>query len=463
VSPADAARLLALAELNLTGSSSGGQSGWAALARPDQLPPPGDWRTWAIITGRGWGKTRTGAETLVAWIDAGIARRIAIVAKRDVDLDGVMIPAILEAAGPGVRYLVSKRRLVFPNGPAIYGFSAEEPDSIRGYQFDTAWCDELASFTDPEPIWKNLQLALRIGHARQIVTTTPKPIPLLRKIIDDPRTVVTSGRTADNVANLSADSVTDLYRTLGGTRLGRQELEGELILDIEGALWERVWIDGGRVGAAPVTLVRIVVAIDPAMSSDEGADETGIVVVAKGDDGHAYVLADRSGRYRPDQWARIAVMAYHEFRADCIIAERNQGGDLVEETLRVVDPTIPYKGVVASRGKRTRAEPISALYEQNRVHHVGTFEALEDQLCSALPDGGDGPDDRLDALVWGISELDLGGSPLDEPGAIDFAFGVWPCPCGHRFTWVPGRPCPECGTRAADTYDHPIPGWTGST
>jgi phage terminase large subunit-like protein len=427
---------------------------WSSLARPAQLPPPGDWRTWLLLAGRGWGKTRTGAETIAAWAREGRAQRIGVVAQTAADVRDLSIRVLRAAAGPDALYTESRHfALRWPSGAEALGFSAEDPDSLRGYEFDAAWCDELAAWRYPEA-YDQLQFGLRAAGARQIITTTPRPTRLIRALLADPSTVVTRGRTQENAANLDTATLRYYLARYEGTRLGRQELEAELLDDVPGALWSRDQLDALRVRAAPA-LVRVVVALDPAVSSAEGADETGIVVAGKGADGQGYLLADLSGRYSPDGWARRAVGAYHTWQADRIVAEANQGGELVEATLRTVDPTIPYRALHASRGKRARAEPVAALYEQGRVHHVGAYPALEDQLCAALPEGGAGADDRLDALVWACSELELAGSELDTPGIIDWMYGIWRCRCGRGFGWAPGRRCPYCGTRAPDAYEQP--------
>ncbi len=452
---AEQRRLLALVAEEAVQGSRPAQRAWADIARPEQLPPPGVWRTWLILAGRGFGKTRTGGETAAHWARSGRARRIAVVAQTETDVRDISIRALRAAGGAEVEYIESRHFLLrWPNGAEALGFSAEQPDSLRGYEFDCAWCDELAAWRYPDT-YDQLQFALRVGDARQIVTTTPRPTRLIRQLLADPTTVVTRGRTLDNAANLDPRTLAYFRARYEGSRLGRQELDAEVLEDLEGALWSRATIDAGRVRAAP-ELVRVVVAIDPAVSAAEGADETGIVVVGKGIDGHGYVLADRSLRASPDHWARVAVSAYHEHRADRVVAEKNQGGDLVETTLRTVDPTLPYRGVTASRGKRTRAEPVAALYEQGRVHHVGPFPELEDQLCAALPDGGTGPDDRLDALVWALTELDLAGSGWDVPGVIPWVYQIWSCDCGHGFHWAPSRRCPFCGRPAPSTYDEPV-------
>jgi phage terminase large subunit-like protein len=455
--PKDRRIALALTELELEHDRAApAAAGWASIARAEQLPPPGEWRTWLLLAGRGFGKTRAGAEAINLWARAGTARRIAVVAQTIADVRDLSVAALRAAAGPDVTYTATKHyRLRWPNGAEALGFSAEDPDSLRGYEFDAAWCDELAAWRYPES-YDQLQFGLRAPGARQVVTTTPRSVRVVRDLLADPSTVVTRGRTVDNAANLDTATLRFLLARYGGTRLGRQELEAEVLDDVPGALWTRARIDELRLTAAP-ELSRIVVAVDPAVSSSEDADETGIIVAAKGADGQGYVLADLSCRASPDGWARRVVEALRSWGADRIVAEVNQGGDLVEATIRTVDPSAPYHPVHASRGKRTRAEPIAALYEQGRIHHVGSFPALEDQLCAALPDGGGGPDDRLDALVWAFSELGLGGSSIDVPGAIDWQYGVWLCGCSHRYMWAPLRPCPSCGTPAAETYDEPVP------
>jgi phage terminase large subunit-like protein len=270
-----------------------------------------------------------------------------------------------------------------------------------------AWVDELAKFKYPQETWDNMEFGLRLGERPHVVsTTTPKPIPIIRALMDDPGTRVAAGSTFDNAANLPARFLQRLREKYEGTRLGRQELYAELLSDVPGALWRRDLIDLYRVRTAPFDLKRIVVAIDPAMTATKDSDETGIVVVGIGDrDAHGYVLEDLTVRDTPETWARIAVNAYHRYKADRIIGEVNNGGDLIERVLRTVDGTISYRSVRASRRKTTRAEPVSSLYEQGKVHHVGTFGQLEDQMCTWVP--GEPSPDRVDALVWGLTELML--------------------------------------------------------
>ena len=382
---------------------------WSRAARPDQLPPPGPWRTWLILAGRGWGKSRTGAEWVRAQVAAGSARRIALVARTAADVRDVLVEGasgILSVSPPSERpvWEPSRRRLTWPNGAIATTYSAEEPDQLRGPQHDAAWCDEMAAWSRPEA-WDQLLFGLRIGtDPRVVVTTTPRPTPAIQALIVAPTTHVTRGRTLDNASNLAPGVVADLERRYAGTRLGRQELDGEVLTDTPGALWTWDRIDAARVTTAP-QLRRVVVAIDPAVSSDATSDETGIIVAGVGHDGRAYVLADGSGRYTPDGWARRAVHLLREYQGDRIVAEVNNGGAMVEHVIRTVDRAAPYKAVHASRGKATRAEPVAALYEQSRVAHVGRLDALEAQLTGWDPTTDTKSPDRLDALVWALTEL----------------------------------------------------------
>jgi phage terminase large subunit-like protein len=396
---------------------------WEFWARPNQLEPEGDWTTWLILAGRGFGKTRVGAETIRKWVcgstplSKGQYSRIALVAETAADGRDVMVlgeSGILACSPKDFMptYEKTNRCITWPNGAKAWLYNATEPDQLRGPQHDAAWIDELAKFKYMQETWDQLQFGLRLGtHPRQIVTTTPRPLPLIKKLMNDPDTFVTRGRTYDNAANLAAPFLRQIEDRYGGTRLGRQELEGELLEDIPGALWSRSNIDLNRRPVAPDELQRIVVAVDPAVSSEEGSDETGIVCVgiARDADGYnrGYVLADRSLRGSPDEWARAAVALYREFEADRIVAEKNQGGEMVESVIRAADRNVPVSLVHATRGKLVRAEPVSALYEQNRVHHVGRFDQLEDQMCTfaADYDRAHGSPDRMDALVWGLSFL----------------------------------------------------------
>jgi len=390
---------------------------WAFWARPNQLPPDGEWRVWLVLAGRGFGKTRTGAEMIRARVTARTAHRLAIVAPTAGDARDVMVEGesgILAISPPWERprYEPSKRRLTWPNGAIATLFSADEPERLRGPQHDATWCDELASWRHPEA-WDMLMFGLRLGtDPRVVVTTTPRATTLLRGLIADPTVVVTRGTTYENRANLAPAFFGQVIRKYRGTRLGRQELEAELLEDVPGALWNRGILEGSRARAAP-PLIRVVVAIDPAASSTERADETGIIVAGKDEGGRGWVLADASGRYQPTEWARTAVSVYRAHKADRIVAEINNGGDMVEATLRIIEPNAPFTAVRASRGKVTRAEPIAALYEQGRVHHLGVFPELEDQMCAFTADAHDNlatrsvgySPDRVDALVWALTDL----------------------------------------------------------
>ncbi len=382
---------------------------WEEYARPEQLPPPGDWRVWLILAGRGWGKTRAEVEWLRMQMESGRCKRMAIVGRTAADVRDVMVEGesgILEKSRPNFRprYEPTKRRLTWPNGAIATTYSAEEPDTLRGPQHDGAIADELAAWRYPEA-WDQLMFGLRIGEdPRVVVATTPRPTRIIKELLDDPKVVVTRGTTYDNIANLAPAFVEKIVARYEGTRLGRQELLAEVLSDVPGALWQLSQIDALRVTAAP-PLTRIVVAIDPAASSGDEASETGIIAAGLADNGHAYVLEDRTVRASPGEWARRAVAAYHRLRADRIIGEVNNGGEMVGHTIMMVDPTVSYKAVHASRGKLTRAEPIAALYEQGRVHHVGTFPELEDQMTMWVP--GDPSPDRMDALVWALTELVL--------------------------------------------------------
>ena len=391
------------------------ENSWLAVARPNQLPPPGDWQIWLLLAGRGFGKTRTLAEWVCDQVTLGRAARIALVAATAADARDVLVEGesgILAVAPRWFRpiYESSKRRLTWPNGAIATTFSAEEPERLRGPQHDAAVCDELGAWSRPET-WDMLQFGLRLGQKpRCLVATTPRPTKLIRELLarEGRDVVVTRGSTYENRANLAPGFFDQVIGKYEGTRLGQQELNAELLEDTPGALWSHGIIDAARQAAAP-NLARIVVAIDPAMTSGEDADETGILVVGKDHQGHGYVLADVSGRYQPIEWAKIAIAAYRTHHADRIVAERNNGGDMVEATIRMVDPNVPVTTVWASRGKVTRAEPISALYEQGRMHHVGGFPQLEDQMTNFTSDfdrqkAGYSPD-RLDALVFASTEL----------------------------------------------------------
>jgi phage terminase large subunit-like protein len=389
------------------------QSDWRLKARPNQLAPSGDWVCWLILTGRGWGKTRCGAEWVHAQIRAGCSR-LAIIAPTAADVRDVAVEGesgILATAPKHERpeYQPGLRRITWSNGAMATCYSADEPDRLRGPQHDGMWADEIASWRYPET-WDMAMLGLRIGkNPRVVATTTPKPVRLIRSLLarEGKDVIVTRGRTIENAANLAKPFLDEIMRRYSGTRLGRQELDAEVLEDTPGALWLREWLDRDRVTVAP-ELKRIIVAIDPATSSSEGSDETGIIVAGVSGDGHGYVVDDLSGRYQPPAWAAKAIEAYRHHQADRIVAEVNNGGEMVGATLRTVDPHLSFTAVHASRGKVIRAEPVASLYEQRKVHHVGTLAVLEDQLCAFTSDydrSRGGSPDRLDALVWALSDL----------------------------------------------------------
>ncbi|MEG6510101.1 terminase family protein [Methyloligella sp. 2.7D] len=406
---------------------------WELWARDDQLPPGAasdgtpwttPWTTWLMLGGRGAGKTRAGAEWVRSFACAPRPRwqappRIALVGETFSDARAVMVEGVsglLSVHPPSERpvFEASKRLLTWPNGAKAQLFSAEDPEALRGPQFDAAWADELAKWRNPEATWDMLQFGLRLGERpRQIVTTTPRPVPLIKALLADPKCAVSRVATAANAANLAPrflDAIVGKYR---GTRLGRQELEAEILEDRADALWPRAMLEGLRVAEAP-DLRRVVVAVDPPVTSGERADACGIVAAGTSASGEGYVLADRSAQgLSPAGWARAAIAAYHAFEADCIVAEVNQGGELVASVLRQVDADVPVRPVRASRGKWLRAEPVAALYEQGRIFHVGSLPALEDEMSDFGPEGlsGGRSPDRVDALVWALTALMLTGRP----------------------------------------------------
>lgn len=376
-------------------------------ARSAQRPPQGTWQYWMLKAGRGYGKTRVGAEWTIKIAREHPGCRIALVSPTAADARDVMVEGesgILTISPPDFMplYEPSKRRITWPNKSQAALYSAEEPDRLRGPQHHAAWCDELASWKYPET-WDMLLFGLRLGmNPRVVITTTPRPTKLVRELVKDPRCVVTTGTTYENKENLSPAFLDSIVKKYEGTRLGRQELNAEILDDNPGALWHRDAIENLRV-VKPPQLIRVVTGVDPAVSSNDESAETGIVTAGMAANGHLYVLDDHSLRGTPHQWAVAVVKAHHQRDGDRVVGEVNNGGDLVEVNLRTVDRSIPFKAVHASRGKLIRAEPVAALYEQGKVHHVGTFPQLEDQLCEWVP--GEESPDRMDALVWAITEL----------------------------------------------------------
>jgi len=384
---------------------------WPLWARPQQLAPDHDWTTWLVCAGRGFGKTRTGAEWVRQKVDAG-ANRGALVAATAADIRDVMVEGesgILSVYPSWQRpkWEPSKRRLTFHTGAIATTYSADEPDRLRGPQHEWAWADELAAWRYADA-WDQLQFGLRLGqHPQCCVTTTPRPTRVMRELIADETVPVSTGSTYDNAANLAGSFLSLMESKYEGTRLGRQELHAELLEDVEGALWTQALIDAERVRNVPPNLSRVVVAVDPATTNTAKSDETGIIVAAATTDRQFYVLADASARDTPDGWVRRAIAEYDGWHADALFVEANQGGDAWLSMIDNVDATVNARKVHASLSKRLRAEPVAALYEQGRVHHVGLFSTLEDQMATWDPnDRQAGSPDRIDALVWAIGELD---------------------------------------------------------
>jgi len=404
---------------------------WNFWARDNQLEPDNsDWNTWFINAGRGFGKTRSGVEWVRENVKRGV-KRIAAVASTNSDIERVMVKGesgFLSVCWKGDKtyagkkmgfpeWSPTKRTLTWENGAQVQFFSAEEPERLRGPQFELAWCDETAAWNKDMDTWSMLQFCMRLGkHPRIMVTTTPKPTKLIRQILKDPKTVVTTGSTFDNSANLAGTYLKAVKEQYEGTRLGRQELYAEVLEESQGALWTTAMLDEASVKHEAVPdLSRIVVALDPAVTSNAESDMTGIVVAGIDVNGVAYVLGDYTDRLSPQGWASKAIELYHHHQADRIVAEVNQGGDMVKTTIHGEDETVPYKAVRASRGKFARAEPISALYERGLVKHVSnppdgsSLNELETQMRTWEPLGSIGSPDRLDALVWAITDLSLNG------------------------------------------------------
>ena len=387
---------------------------WQAWGRSEQQPPPGDWTYWLIKAGRGFGKTRTGAETVRQWIADG-RRYVNLIGATADDARDIMVQGesgILALCPQWERpeYKPSQRKLIWPNGAESLIFTADEPDRLRGKQHDGLWCDEVAAWRYAES-WDQAKFGLRLGAKPQaVLTTTPRPTRLIREIMADRATVTTNGSTYDNRANLAPSFFSAVLQKYEGTRLGRQEIAGEVLDDNPGALFKRADIDKGRVLVAPA-MNRIVVAIDPAATSTEGSDDTGIVAAGVAIiDGvaHGYILHDMTLHGSPETWAVAAVRAYRELKADRIVAEVNNGGEMIESVIRAVDRNVPVRMVHATRGKEIRAEPVAAMYEQGRIHHVGEFGKLEDQMAEWDPlDKSAKSPDRMDALVWAITDLML--------------------------------------------------------
>ncbi len=420
---------------------------WGVWARKKQEPPAGDWGIWVLRAGRGFGKTKCGA----GWVNdramADPLRWIALVARTPADARDYMIEGpsgILRTASMGIKpvYEVSKRRITWPNGTWATIYSDEEPDQLRGFSGDTAWLDEFAKFKNAQDVWDNLAFGMRemsSDRPRRLITTTPRPIPILKAIERLDQTITVVGSSYENANNLDPDWVKNTLGQYQGTRLGRQEIQAEIVDDIPGALWTREMLNAAQyVGdpalkiraKAPPDLKRVVVGVDPSGASgdDEKANAIGIVAVGLGLDGTVYVLADNTCSLSPAGWGRRTIETLSMYDGDKIVAEKNFGGAMVEHVIRSIMPLAPIKMVTASRGKVTRAEPVAALYEQGKVKHVGAnLDLLEDQLCGFTPEGyvGEGSPDRVDALVWAVTELVLARAKFDAQPIEIGAPTVW--------------------------------------
>ena len=406
------------------------------LARPNQIEPGGDWDIWLVLAGRGFGKTRTGAEWIKEQVENG-ARRIALIAETQKDLEEVMIEGgsgILSVYPESERPLYRKKpvKLEFKNGAVALGYNATQPDQLRGPEFDCAWCDELAKWRYARQTWDQLQFGMRIGDKpRQIITTTPRPIELIKSIVSggEGKVHVTRGRTMDNASNLAKTFLKKIVNRYEGTRLGRQELNAEILGDLPGALWRLGDIDAYRVNEIPNNIRRTVISVDPAITNTEDSDYHGIIASGVSDENIGYVFEDASITGTPLDLARAAIQLYNKYSADCIVVEVNQGGDMVAQTIRSVNPNVKIQEVRASKGKHIRAEPVAALYEQGRVKHVGAFPDLETQMSLMTTSGYEGDDspDRLDALVWGLISL------FPTMVSHEIKHDIAPIPTSHRW------------------------------
>lgn len=422
-------------------------------ARTPQLPPEANWLTWLILSGRGWGKTRTGAEWIVWEAIRQPKTRWAVIAKTHADIRDTCFEGESGIISVLKRYNIfteksynrSNYSYMLPNGSRIKGFSAEEPDRLRGPQHHGGWLDELAAWEKPEA-YDQYKFGLRLGNnPKSVITTTPRPTKLIKELIADDNTHVTRGSTFDNSANLAASALLELQRKYADTRLGQQELYGAILDDNPGALWSRAMIESARVTTTP-PFVRVVVGVDPAVTSGEDSDYTGIVTAGMSSDGHYYILSDDTIKSSPQEWAMKAIQSFEAHKADRIIAETNNGGDLVLHLFQQVKSTIPVRKVTATRGKQVRAEPIAALYEQGRVHHVGYFAELEDQMCEYEPGVTSKSPDRMDALVWALTDLSEGSASMNFLASLATF-----CPACRIPVPKSSNFCPKCNTAIGET------------
>jgi len=382
---------------------------WLKIARPKQLMPKGEWSMWMLLSGRGFGKTKALTESTRVLINQGRAKRIAIAARTPADGRDVLIEGVsgfMSIFPPWERplYEPSKSRITFQNGAIGYLYSSENPDKARGPEHDLVVADELAAWKYIE-LWDNLMLGLRQGEAKTIIATTPRPTSLIKALVADDNVIKVTGSTFENKQNLSEHYLSFIKDKYEGTRLGRQELYAEILSDTPGALWKISNIDKIRLKNIPEGICRIVIAVDPAVTSNKFSDETGIVVCAKDNDSKGYILKDSSMNGTPNEWASEAIRLYHFYNASAIIAEKNNGGEMITQIIKSLDSSVNVELVWASVGKRTRAEPVSALYEQGKVYHIGQFDKLEDEMCTWDAGVDKASPNRMDAMVWGFTKL----------------------------------------------------------
>lgn len=420
------------------------------LARPTQLPPDNDWENWVILSGRGWGKTRTGAEWIVWEALKTPKTRWAVIAKTHADIRDTCFEGESGIVEVLKRYNLFNEKtynrsnfsIILPNGSRIKGFSASEPDRLRGPQHHGGWLDELAAWDYPES-YDQYKFGLRLGlHPKTVITTTPRPTKIIKELVKDEKSYVTRGSTYDNAANLAPAALLEFQRKYENTRLGQQELFGAILDDNPGALWNRKLIDEARITAEQLPpLARIVVGVDPAVTNTEDSDFTGIIAAGLSADGQYYVLEDATIKASPQEWATTAIKLFEKHKADRIVAETNNGGDLVIHLFQQVKPGVPTRKVTATRGKHLRAEPIAALYEQGRVHHVGYFGELENQMCEYEPGVTEKSPDRMDALVWALTDLSEGSNAINFFSALAIFCPVckMPAPKSSKF-------CPKCNS-----------------
>jgi predicted phage terminase large subunit-like protein len=399
---------------------------WQDIARDKQKIPEGDWFLWMIMAGRGFGKTRTGAESIMELVNSGKYKRIGIIGKNIREVKQVMVEGMSGILSTTIaskmndnkekgiddpdivkfRYYPSKNQIEWENGAKAYLISGDNPDSLRGYQFDLIWMDEYAKYSKPKALWEQVMFTLRIGdNPRCIMTTTPKPLKILMELMEEETTYVTNGSTFENEDNLSHRFIEGMKNKYEGTHLGKQELLGILVMEKENAVWKKENIVYKDVDLEDME--RVVIGVDPAVTCNEHSDETGIIVAGMGYDERFYIIDDLSGKYKPPDWAKVVVRACHDYKAGRVVAETNNGGDLVEEMINTINPYVPVVKTKAIKGKVARAEPVSLLYEANKIFHKKEFTSLEEQMCNLSYDdenNGDSPD-RVDALVWAISEL----------------------------------------------------------